>query len=165
MRYSFALITTSLATCLLGVAAPDACAQATFASSASGYSATGGSDSPSLGDGPEEMMILTGKITNPAGALPGAVIILASPKQMAVTNANGEFQFTVPASAGPLQAVVTYAGYADERMTLNAAVDQSTVNLANATVITVSRRQQLKTYMKTARKQIRRDLRRVRKSA
>jgi hypothetical protein len=107
-------------------------------------------------------VIVSGKITNPAGALPGAVVILKDTKQMAVTNADGEFQFVVPANSGPLRAVVTYAGYADEETTLDTTAEGSTVNLANARVIVVARRQQLKKYIKTAHKQMRRELRRLR---
>ena len=110
----------------------------------------------------DDELIITGKITNPAGVLPGAVVILTATKQMAVTNADGEFHFVVPASAGPLRARVTYAGFADEMMTLNDGA-ASTVNLANATVIVVSRKQRLKAYLKTARKQVRRELRQLHK--
>ena len=109
----------------------------------------------------EEELIIVGKITNPAGVLPGAVVILTATKQMAVTNADGEFHFVVPANAGPLRARVTYGGYADELMTLNDASASSTVNLANATVIVVSRKQRLKAYLKTARKQVRRSLKQL----
>ena len=112
---------------------------------------------------PVEKVMLVGKITNPAGPLPGAVIILNDTKQMAVTNANGEFEFVVPANAGPLLARVPYAGYADESMTLNAAAAESTVNLANAKVIVVARKQQLKAYLKTARKEVKRSLKQVHK--
>lgn len=105
-----------------------------------------------------EKTVLVGKITNPTGPLPGAVVILTSSKQMAVTNANGEFEFTVPANAGILAAVVTYAGYADEKITLNASAEESTVSLTNARLIVVSRKQQLKKYLKTAQKQVKRDL-------
>jgi hypothetical protein len=111
----------------------------------------------------EEQMVIAGKITNPAGVLPGAVIILTANKKMAVTNANGEFEFVVPANAGPLRARVTYAGYADELMTLNDGAAASTVNLANATVIVVSRKQSLKVYLKTAHKEVRRSLRQLHK--
>lgn len=110
-----------------------------------------------------EKVLLVGKITNPAGALPGAVVILTATRQMAVTNADGEFQFEVPAQAGALDALVTYAGYADEKITLNAAVAESTTNLANARVIVVARRQQLKFYLKTARKQAKRSIRQIHK--
>ena len=112
---------------------------------------------------PAEKVVLVGKITNPAGPLPGAVIILSDTKQMTVTNANGEFEFVVPANAGPLLARVTYAGYADESMTLNAAAAESTVNLANAKVIVVARKQQLKAYLKTARKEVNHSLKQVHK--
>ena len=82
------------------------------------------------------------------------MIIPKATKQMAVTNADGEFQFMVPASAGALQATVTYAGYA--------TAANSTVNLANAQVIVVARKQQLKYYLETARKEVKRSLKKVR---
>lgn len=110
-----------------------------------------------------EKIILAGVITNPAGVLPGAVVILNATKQMAVTNANGEFEFVVPANAGPLLARVTYAGYADESMTLNTSAAESTVNLANAKVIVVARKQSLKAYRKTAQKEVKRSLKQVHK--
>ena len=72
------------------------------------------------------------------------MIIPKATKQMAVTNADGKFQFVVPASASALQATVTYAGYA--------TADDSTVNLANAQVVVMARKQQLKFYLKTANK-------------
>lgn len=112
-------------------------------------------------DARDEQLLITGKITNAAGALPGAVIILNGTRQMAVTIADGEFEIAVPASSGPLQARVTYAGYADEAIVLNGAEGTSTVNLANGTVIVVARRQRLKAYLKTARKQVRHDLKRI----
>ena len=110
-----------------------------------------------------EKIVLSGTITNPAGVLPGAVVILTSTKQMAVTNAEGEFEFVVPANAGPLLARVTYAGYADENMTLNSSAAESTVNLTNAQVIVIARKQRLKAYMKTAHKEVRRSLKQVHK--
>ena len=116
---------------------------------------------PAAAAEPEEALVIMGKITNPAGVLPGAVVILTATKQMAVTNADGEFQFVVPANAGPLRARVTYAGFADELMTLNDGAAASTVNLANATVIVVARKQRLKAYLKTARKQVRRSLKQI----
>ena len=140
-------------------------AQAAFSSSKSYTSSshsTGSGDHGTSSTNPTETMVLTGKITNSAGPLAGAVVILTATKQMAVTNADGEFQFVVPASAGALGARVTYAGYADEKMTLNATTGESTVNLANARVIVVARKQQLKYYLKTARKEVRRSLKKVR---
>ena len=159
MRSLITRTSASFLTLLLGFGAATTQAQTVFASSveyASGESSATGTD-----PGSAQRIVLTGKITNPAGVLPGAVIILTASKQMAVTNADGEFEFVVPANAGPLAARVTYAGFADEAMTLNAA-DASTVNLANATVVVVARRQQLKFYLKTARKQVNHSLKQVR---
>ena len=140
-------------------------AQAAFSSSksyASSSRSTGGGDRGTSSPNPIETVVLAGKITNPAGPLAGAVVILTATKQMTVTNADGEFQFVVPASAGALDARVTYAGYADEKMTLNATTGESTVNLANARVVVVARKQQLKYYLKTARKEVKRSLKKVR---
>ena len=112
----------------------------------------------------EPTVVLTGRIANPDGPLPGAVVTLMSTKQMAVTNAEGEFQFVVPASTRTLQAVVSFAGYADEHLTLNTDAAESNATLADAQAIPLARRQQLKFYLKTARKEANRDLREVRRN-
>ena len=158
MRSLITRTSASFLTLLLGFGAATTQAQTVFASSVEYAS---GESNATTDPGSAQRIVLTGTITNPAGVLPGAVIILTASKQMAVTNADGEFEFVVPANAGPLAARVTYAGFADETMTLNTA-DASTVNLANATVVVVARRQQLKFYLKTARKQVKRSLKQVR---
>jgi len=107
----------------------------------------------------EPTVVLVGRITNPDGPLPGAVVTLLGTKQMAATNSEGEFQFVVPASTRTLQAVVSYAGYADENLTLNTDDAESTATLADAKAKPLARRQQLKFYLKTARKEANRDLR------
>jgi len=139
-------------------------AQAAASSSLYASNSYAGRSSHAATTNPAETMVLAGKITNPSGPLAGAVVILTATKQMAVTNADGEFQFIVPANAGALDARVTYAGYADEKMTLNTTADESTVNLANARVVVVSRKQQLRFYLKTARKEVKRSLKQVHKS-
>ncbi|WP_201983998.1 carboxypeptidase regulatory-like domain-containing protein [Hymenobacter rubidus] len=160
MRLS-ALLLASVLTGALSLST--ARAQSVFASNATfGSANTDGKTTPDRSAVSTEKVVLSGKITSPAGPLPGAVVFLTGTKEMAVTNANGEFEFTVPANAGPLQARVTYAGYADENMTLNAAAGESTVTLANARVIVISRKQQLKKYLKTAHKQVKRELRKAR---
>lgn len=161
------LSASALISCLVLLLSPvftNAQAQNAFAGNGA-YAANGSGDGRASNPSESvESVVLVGKITNPAGVLPGAVIILTASKQMAVTNADGEFQFVVPATAGPLQALVTYAGYADEKMTLNASADESTVNLTNARVIVVSRKQSLKIYLKTARKEVKRSLKQVHKA-
>ncbi|UOQ97884.1 carboxypeptidase-like regulatory domain-containing protein [Hymenobacter sp. 5317J-9] len=72
---------------------------------------------------------LIGKIMDGAQALPGAVVVLTGTNQMTVTNAAGEFTFDVPAHAGPLQATVTYAGYADAAVTLSPAFNGATIGV------------------------------------
>ena len=106
-------------------------------------------------------VVLSGRITNADGPLPGAVVTLVGSKEMAVTNSEGEFQFVVPANTRTLQAIVSFAGYADQRLTLNTDDAESTATLTDEQAIPVARRQQLKFYLKTARREANRDLREV----
>lgn len=155
---------------ILSLASISAKAQASFASD--GYNAlTNNSISvrtytpTPTSDESAGSMVLWGRITTPVGILPGAVIILTASKRMAVTNADGEFQFVVPANTGSLQAQVTYAGYADETVMLNASADESRVNLTNTQAIVVSRREQFSSYFSSARKELRRGLKQVRRKS
>ena len=138
----------------LATISPVANAQALLASNASHAAATYLSPS-------EPTKILGGRITSPDGPLPGAVVTLVGSKQMAVTNSEGEFQFVVPVTTRTLQAVVSFAGYADEHLTLNAEDAETTATLADEQAVPLERRQQLRFYLKTARKEARRDLREV----
>ena len=162
MKSFFSLSTAAAFICLLGLAPTEGRAQGGPSAGPVYAAIMPGHDLPAAPAEPGEQLVITGRITNPAGVLPGAVVILTASKQMAATNANGEFEFVVPANAGPLRARVTYAGYADELITLNDGGAVSTVNLANATVIVVARKQRLKAYLNTARKQVRRSLRKLR---
>ena len=160
---SVLFLAATLLTCSLGLPAARAQASQAFASSAGDAAPGNGAVDSAGGDKAGETVVLTGTITNAAGVLPGGVVIVTATKQMAVTNAAGVFELVVPADAGPLEARVTYGGYADEKMVLNAATGASTVRLTNARVIVVARRQRLQKYLKTARKQIKHDLRQLRK--
>lgn len=141
----------------LGAASPAAHGQALLAS-------TTAQPAPSYSGPAEPTMVLSGRIANLDGPLPGAVVTLVDSKQMAVTNSEGEFQFVVPVGTRTLQAVVSFAGYADERLTLNTEDAESTATLADEQAIPVARRQQLRFYLKTARKEAHRDLREVRRN-
>ncbi|MBJ6107830.1 carboxypeptidase-like regulatory domain-containing protein [Hymenobacter sp. BT523] len=81
---------------------------------------------------PAATVTLIGKIMDGARALPGAVVVLTGTSQMTVTNAAGEFTFNVPAHAGPMQATVTYAGYADAAVTLSPAFNGATIGVCKA---------------------------------
>jgi hypothetical protein len=145
-----------LATVCLATASSEANAQALLAQSASLAGAASYTATPA-----EPTKVLAGRIANASGPLPGAVVTLVDSKQMAVTNSEGEFQFVVPVSARTLQAVVSFAGYADEHLTLNAEDAESTATLTDEQVIPLKRREQLRFYLKTAHKEIKHDLREV----
>ena len=142
------------ATASLAVASPAASGQVLLASN-------GGHSAAAYAPPSEPTIVVSGRIANPNGPLPGAVVTLLGTKQMAVTNAEGEFQFVVPASTRTLQAVVSFAGYADETLTLNTDNAETTATLSDEQKIPVARRQQLKFYLKTARKEANRELREV----
>jgi hypothetical protein len=78
-----------------------------------------------------------------------------------VTNAAGEFSLTLPANSGAVQLLVSYGGFADERMTLAPTENSATLNLTTPQVIKMARRQQMKAYSKTAQRQVKRTLRRL----
>ena len=122
------------------------------------------SNSPYPTSGHVPTIAIAGLITSPDGPLPGAVVTLLETGQMAVTNADGEFQFAVPVGSHILKAVVSYAGYANETITLNADDAESTATLADEQRIAVPRRQQLKFYLRTARREAHRELRSVHKT-
>ena len=144
-----------LAAACVAAATPAANGQALLASNIS-HPTVANANVPS-----EPTVVLVGRITSPDGPLPGAVVTLVANKQMAVTNSEGEFQFTVPARVRTLKAVVSFAGYADESLTLSTENAESTATLADERAIPLARREQLKFYLKTARKAAHRDLREV----
>ena len=109
------------------------------------------------------MASIRGRVADKKGPLPGAVVKLRGTKQATVTNAQGEFQLLVPANAGGLPATVSYAGYADVPTTLSADTgSEITVRLLVPQAVQGVRRNQLKGYMRTARRQVHRSLRQVR---
>ncbi|MDQ2773011.1 MAG: carboxypeptidase-like regulatory domain-containing protein [Bacteroidota bacterium] len=109
-------------------------------------------------------VVVAGLITSPDGPLPGAVVTLTATRQMAVTNSEGEFQFMVRAGSRVLKAVVSYAGYADEDLSLNVEDAEPTATLSDVQAIAMPRRQQLKFYLRTARKETHRKLRQLHKN-
>lgn len=106
------------------------------------------------------IVVIYGRVESPTGPLPGAVVKL-NDKQAAVTNARGEFSLKVPATSEPLPITVSYAGYADVATTLSPLSTTNTVQLTVPRVIKVARKSQLKAYMKTSHRQMRRTLRRL----
>ena len=107
-------------------------------------------------------VVLTGHVKTVAGPLPGAVVKIGNTKTMVVTDADGSFHVTVPANSGPLQATASYAGFADEAVTLGEAANE--LSMTTPRVIVVAKSQTIKAYRKTARKQVKRSIRRVQRS-
>ncbi len=105
--------------------------------------------------------VIIGHVKTAAGPLAGAVIKITKSKQMVVTDADGSFHVTVPVADGPVEATASYAGFADEHVTLDATTAE--VSMTTVQIIKVARKQSLKTYLKTARKQSHKSLKRIRK--
>jgi hypothetical protein len=104
-------------------------------------------------------VVLHGRVLSPSGVLPGAVVKLAGSDQRVVSNADGEFNLLMPAEAEPQSATISYAGFIDETVLLSSTELMPTVQLSKPRVIKVKRSQRLKTYMKTARRQIKKSAR------
>lgn len=169
MRKFLLLTLVSAFTANLAVA-PLAQAQHLFASTSSTYTdaASGGSTptapaAVSEPTAPAGTTVVRGKVVSPSGILPGAVIKLKNSQQTAVTNAEGEFRLAVPTDGGPQAATVSFAGFEDEEVVLSTGEAGTDVSLAKVHFIKVKRKQSLKVYMKTARKQSRKASRSVRK--
>lgn len=105
--------------------------------------------------------VVNGHVRSPTGPLPGAVVTVQGYPQHVVTNANGEFRLDLPAATAPLRLTASYAGFTDESVTLLTANQPVTVDLLHRQTIKVSRKQRLKVYIKTARRQVKRSLRRL----
>lgn len=75
--------------------------------------------------------------------------------------ATGAFHLEVPATATSLQATASYAGFVDVPFTFSLTQGPATVELVMPVVIQVAKKHQLKAYLRTARRQSRRSLRRL----
>lgn len=106
-------------------------------------------------------VVLAGRVETLAGALPGAVVRLSRLDQVCVTDAQGNFSFTVPAGTGPEAAVASYAGFADVAAALQPGATLAVVQLLTPVSISLTKQQQLKAYLKTARHEVRHDLRQI----
>ena len=159
MRYSYFAV---LALCVAATATVPSNAQAQDVYAAATYANTGSEPANSPVSAAPATVVLTGHVKTSAGPLPGAVVKVANSKSMVVTDADGSFHVTVPANSGPLQATASYAGFADEAVTLGEAANE--LNMTTPRVVVVAKSQTLKAYRKTARKQVKRSIRRVQKS-
>ena len=107
-------------------------------------------------------VVVLGRVSTAKGPLPGAVIKIANSRQMVVSDADGVFHLTVPAGSGSVAATASYAGFADEAVVLEGTANE--VRLGTPRTVVVSKKQSLQAYRKTARKQVRRKLKRVQRA-
>lgn len=106
-------------------------------------------------------VVLAGRVETLDGPLPGAVVRLPRLNQSCVTDAQGTFRFTVPAGTGPEAVVTSYAGFADATDTLQPGATLAVVQLLTPVSISLTKHQQLKAYLKTARHEVKHDLRQI----
>ena len=105
--------------------------------------------------------MFTGRVLGPDGTLVGAVIEVTGTRLMAVTNADGDFTLTVPVRRAPLRLTASFAGYADETLTLPATERTATLELATPHLVKMARGQELNAYVKTAQRKTERTLRKL----
>lgn len=107
-------------------------------------------------------IVLTGRVASPAGPLVGAVVsVKGKTYQKAVTNSDGEFRLTVPATSEALDVTASYAGYRDVTASLQYGTTPPVMQLTEVQEIKVSRKQSLSKYVKLAHKQARRESREI----
>jgi hypothetical protein len=107
-----------------------------------------------------ELTVYYGRVFSPEGPLPGAVVELAN-KHMVVCNADGEFRLSLPTKSGPHRVTVSFAGYADETLILSPNDPVFVVELTQKQHIKLAKGQDLKNYMRTAHRQIKKERRRL----
>jgi hypothetical protein len=159
MRASI-LLAASLLTFALGLNTAQAQTGKAFASNTAFVSAAS-SNAPREVKKAPATTVFTGHVVSPAGALPGAVVAVVGTDLSAVTNAAGEFSLALPAGSAPVQLLVSYAGFADEKMSVSPTGQSATLKLTTPRVIKMARRQQMKAYSRTAQRQIKRTLRKL----
>ncbi|OGX91363.1 hypothetical protein [Hymenobacter coccineus] len=118
-------------------------------------------DVPAPAVAPPASVVLAGRVETLAGALPGAVVRLPRLDQSCVTDAQGNFSFTLPASTGTETAVASYAGFADVKAALQPGATLAVVQLLTPVNISLTKQQQLKSYLKTARHEVKHELRQI----
>jgi hypothetical protein len=106
-------------------------------------------------------IVYYGRVFSPEGPLPGAIISHAPSKQMVVCNENGEFTLTLPLNSGQQKATISFAGFADETLLLSPADPVFAIELTQTQSIKMAKGQDLKNYMKTAHRQIKKERRRL----
>ena len=156
MRPSFFAALVLCVTFCTAAMAPAQAKQSSFAA----LTTANGPTTPATNPEAIATTVIIGHVKTAAGPLAGAVIKIAKSEQMVVTDADGSFHVTVPAANGLVEATASYAGFADERVTLDAT--SSEVSMSVVRIVKVVKKQQLKTYLKTARKQVRKSLRSAR---
>ena len=140
--------------------APDSYATAEVPATAPANAAT--PVAPAAAPDAPATVVFTGHVKSAAGPLPGAVVKITGSNEMVVTDADGFFHVAVPVNT-IVRATASYAGFADENLALHEGATDAEVRMSTAQVVKVNRQQRLKTYLKTARKQNKQTLRRVRR--
>lgn len=115
---------------------------------------------PALPPGADAPVTLTGRVETAKGPLGGAVVKLVRTKKSCVTNAEGAFVFTVPADAGPFNAVATYTGSPDVPFTLQPGGAPAVVKLATPK-LGKSAQKDLNASIKRAKRDSKRSLRKL----
>ena len=107
-------------------------------------------------------IVLTGRVESAAGPLVGAVVAVdGKTYQKAVTNSDGEFRLTVPATTEALSVTASYGGFKDVSATMQPGTALAPLRLTETHEINVGRKLQLKRYIKTAHKEARRESRQL----
>lgn len=73
---------------------------------------------PEVSPRAEAYKLVHGVVQGARGTLPGATVFLQGSRTIVVTNAEGEFELRVPATAKTVQLVCGYGGLQDEVVTL-----------------------------------------------
>ena len=108
-------------------------------------------------------MLISGRVESAEGPLVGAVVsVVGKPGQKAVTNSDGLFRLSVPATTEPLTIATSYAGFKDVTATLQPGETLAPLRLTETqSTPDLPRKLQLKRYIKVAQKEAKRESRQL----
>lgn len=108
-------------------------------------------------------MLITGRVESAAGPLVGAVVSVAGKAyQKAVTNMDGEFRLTLPATTEAVSILASYAGFKDVAATVQPGTTLAPLQLTETqSTPDLPRKLQLKRYIKVAQKEAKRESRQL----
>ena len=105
--------------------------------------------------------VITGRVESRQRYIQGAVVKINGTDRRVVTGSSGTFMVAVPDSLTNGTLIASFAGYADEQRGFRTDTI-NVIRMLHETPVMVTRKNRPQVYMRTAHKQIKKELRKIR---